>query len=332
MKRRILAVAAVIAAGAAVYWFAGPHSRRPAEDALVLYGNVDIRQVDLGFRVSGRVAEMRLEEGDPATKGQILAVLDKAPFADQLASARAQAAQSAANMQKMQTGLRPAEIEQAKAFVAERKATLANADLVLTRQQELVKKNFASQQAVDSALAARNEAQARLNSAQKALDLALEGYRAEDIAAARAAFAATEAQQKVAETALSDADLLAPADGVILARVVEPGAIVAAGATVYTLSLKRPVWVRAYISEPNLGRIRPGLPAEVFSDSRPGRPASGQIGFISPVAEFTPKSVETAELRSDLVYRLRIIVENPENDLRQGMPVTVRIAPGARLP
>lgn len=328
MNPRILA-AVVILAGAALLFWVQSTTNRSGADLLTLYGNVDIRQVDLGFRVPGRVAEMRLEEGDPVARGQVLAVLDKTPYSDQLALASAQAAQSGANLAKLQAGLRPAEVAQARALVEERKATLANADMVLSRQQELVKKNFASQQAVDSALAAKGEAEARLNSAQKALDLALEGFRAEDIAAARAAVAAAEAQRKSAETALSDTELAAPADGVILARVVEPGAIVAAGATVYTLSLKTPVWVRAYISEPNLGRIHPGLAVEVVTDTAPTKPYRGQIGFISPVAEFTPKSVETTELRSDLVYRLRIIVDTADEGLRQGMPVTVRIPPSA---
>ena len=106
----------------------------------------------------------------------------------------------------------------------------------------------------------------------------------------------------------------------------EPGAIVAAGATVYTLSLIDPVWIRAYVSEPQLGRIAPGMKVQVFTDSAPGKPYNGQIGYISPVAEFTPKTVETADLRSDLVYRLRVVVTNPDRSLRQGMPVTVRLA------
>jgi len=149
------------------------------------------------------------------------------------------------------------------------------------------------------------------------------GGRVEDIEAARAALSASEATHRLAERRLADADLKAPSDGIILTRVREPGAIVNAGETIYTLSLNSPIWVRTYVSEPDLGRIRPGMTAEVRTDS--GGVYKGQVGFISPVAEFTPKTVETRELRTALVYRLRIIVDNPDGGLRQGMPVTVTL-------
>jgi len=162
----------------------------------------------------------------------------------------------------------------------------------------------------------------------EALRLLEEGTRPEDIAAARANLQASESSLASAQTSLKDATLVAPADGVILSRVREPGAIVSPSDIVYVLSLANPVWVRAYIAEPNLGRIHTGMRVQVFTDSAPDKPYSGTIGFISPVAEFTPKSVETPELRTDLVYRLRIVIDQGSNGLRQGMPVTVRIPLG----
>jgi HlyD family secretion protein len=134
-----------------------------------------------------------------------------------------------------------------------------------------------------------------------------------------------EARLASAETNLADTAIAAPADGVILTRIQEPGAIVAAGAPVYTLSLRNPVWVRAYVREPDLGRVHPGMRALVTTDTAPQHPYHGHIGFISPVAEFTPKTVETTALRTDLVYRLRVIVDDPDESLRQGMPVTVTL-------
>ena len=122
---------------------------------------------------------------------------------------------------------------------------------------------------------------------------------------------------------VQDTVLASPSEGVVLTRAQEPGAILQTGTPVLTLSLKRPVWVRAYVDEPNLGRIHPGMKVQVFTDSRPEKPYSGQIGYISPRAEFTPKNVETAELRTSLVYRLRVVVEDADEGLRQGMPVTV---------
>lgn len=322
-KRLIGPGLVLLALACAALWYLLPG--KTEQNTLVLYGNVDIRQVELGFRVAGRVQEMRFEEGDAVKEKDVLAVLDKTPYLDEAALRKAEVEQQEANLRKLEAGTRPAEIEQARALVAERKASLVNANRAFDRQQELVRKGVVSRKAYDDALAQKTEAEARVKSVEKAFDLAQEGFRKEDIAQGRAALDAAKARLQEARTRLADTGLAAPADGIILVRVVEPGAIAATGATVYTLSLQRPVWVRAYVSEPNLGRIHPGMAVEVITDTKPGKAYAGQIGFISPVAEFTPKSVETAELRSDLVYRLRVIVREPDKALRQGMPVTVRI-------
>jgi HlyD family secretion protein len=296
------------------------------------YGNVDIRDVSLGFRVSGRVAEMKVDEGDGVKAGQVLAILDKKPFLDNLALQKANVAQQSANVAKLEAGSRPEEIEQARADVAARQATLQNARGVFARQQQLSQRDFSSKQDFENAAAQLRSAEAQLKSSEAALKLAVDGPRKEDIAAGQAALSAARAQEQIAETSLADTDLVAPDGGVILTRAVEPGAIVAAGATVYTLSLQDPVWVRAYVGEPQLGLIHPGAAVKLFTDTRPGKPYDGQVGFISPVAEFTPKSVETPELRADLVYRFRVIVKNPDAALRQGMPVTVRLADDSAPP
>ena len=296
------------------------------EGPLTLYGNIDIRQVSLGFRTGGRVATMAFEEGDAVMAGQVLASLDNGPLKDSLALFKAQVGVAEAAIAKLEAGTRPGEIAQAKAVVAERETVLLNTEKVLARQVELAKSGAASKQAADDSKAQRDSAKARLDSAKEALALAEEGPRMEDIAIVRAELEAARAKVAQAERNLSDAELIAPADGIILTRVQEPGAIVATGSVVYALSLKAPIWVRSYISEPDLGRIRPGMKAEVLTDSRPDQPYHGQIGFISPVAEFTPKSVETEELRTDLVYRLRVIIKDPNDALRQGMPVTIRFS------
>jgi HlyD family secretion protein len=328
-KRLLLVLVLLLVAGGALFWGLGLQARLgfgpEREDALILYGNVDIREVQLGFRVYGRIATMRYEEGDGVRAGDLLATLDPRPYQDDLRRAKAEVAREAANLAKLEAGTRPEEIAQAEALVTERAASLANAERALERRARLVGSGAVSAQEYDDAQALVEEARARLVSAQKALELALQGFREEDIAAARAALEAARAGEAAAETALADTELKAPADGVLLTRVREPGAIVGMGETVYTLSLEQPVWVRAYIAEPQLGLIHPGMAAEVVTDTRPERPYHGQVGFISPVAEFTPKSVETPELRSDLVYRLRVVVEDADPGLRQGMPVTVRI-------
>lgn len=329
MNRKALAIIAV-ALAAVIAWWSGlfGFGGRESGPNLTLYGNVDIRQVQLGFRVSGRIAEAMVDEGDGVKAGDRLASLDAQPYQDQIRVAEAQVEAARATLQKLEAGPREAEIDQARAVHQERVADQQNAQLAYERSARLRPTGAVSEAALDTAKAARDMAVARTQSALEALRLLEQGTRPEDIAAARANLQGSEASLAAAQTALKDATLNAPADGVILSRVREPGAIVGPSDIVYVLSLATPVWVRAYIAEPNLGRIRTGMKVEVFADSEPGKPYSGTIGFISPVAEFTPKSVETPELRTDLVYRLRVVVDQDRNGLRQGMPVTVRIPLG----
>ncbi len=165
--------------------------------------------------------------------------------------------------------------------------------------------------------------EANVNYAKAALRLAEIGPRREDVDAGRAMLGQQDAMLVQSQRRLADAELVAPSDGIILTRARERGAIVQPGETVFTLTLARPVWVRTYVSERDLGLIHPDLAANVTTDSAPGRPYRGKVGFISPTAEFTPKTVETRELRTNLVYRLRVVIDQPDGGLRQGMPVTV---------
>jgi len=324
MKRliRILVVALLAGGGGYALWRSFGH-RDAESNQLTVYGNVDVRQVDLGFRVSGKLEEMAFDEGDVVKKGDVLGRLDEKPITLEVDLAKAQLAAATAVFEKLQRGSRPQEIAQAEAVVAERETVLNNLEALLSRQEKLAGSGAVSKQALDDAKAQHAEAAARLRSGKESLALATEGPRSEDIAAAQAEKEMAQARLAQAQLRLDDARLVAPADGVILTRVQEPGAIIPTGATVYTLSLRSPVWVRSYVTEPDLGRIHEGMAAEVRTDSRPDQPYQGQVGFISPVAEFTPKSVETARLRTDLVYRLRVIISNPDKALRQGMPVTV---------
>lgn len=322
MKKRIpvlILVIVVLAIGAAAYWL---HHDAEGNGRLTLYGNVDIREVDLGFRTSGRLIEMRLEEGDGVKAGDLIARLDPEPYQDELAAAEAAVGRTRANLDKLRTGSRPQEIESARAQAREAQAAYRNAEQDLVRQRELAAVKVASQKALDLAQARRDETAARLRSARETLALAEEGFRTEDIAAGEAELAEATARRDLAKIRLEDAILYAPSAGVILTRIREPGSILREGEPVYTLSLQETVYVRAYVSEPDLGRIAPGNTVWVLTDTS-DRHYEGQIGFISPRAEFTPKSVETPDLRTDLVYRLRIVVQDPDDGLRHGMPVTV---------
>lgn len=327
MRKRILIIIILLALAGLGGWLVMTKTRRTEGSPLQLYGNVDIREVNLGFRVSGRVQEVLRDEGDAVKAGEILARLDDEPNRREVEEARGQAASLRARLQLMEAGNRPQEIAQARALVREREVTAANAATVYKRSEALLVSKTLSVQERDDAEARYREAEARVNSAREQLNLQEAGFRAEDIAQAKAELARAEASLASAELRLRDAVLKAPSDGVVLTRAQEPGTVLQSGATVLTLSLTRPVWVRAYVNEPDLGRIHPGMKVEVRTDSRPDQPYAGQIGYISPRAEFTPKNVETAELRTSLVYRLRVVVENPDEGLRQGMPVTVKVIP-----
>lgn len=291
-------------------------------EGLKLYGNVDIREVQLGFRVAGRLQTMNFEEGDAIAAGDLLALLDDEPMREALAVAEARVLEAQAGLDRANTGSRPQEIQGAQARVDEARAALDNANQELRRQKELTRKKLSSQHLLDAAVAARDQAAARLDANQEDLALAVEGFRKEDIAAAQASRAAALALQEQARTQYEDTRLYAPSAGVILTRAREPGSMVSVGAPVYTLSLSEKVYVRAYVDEPHLGDLAPGARVIIRTDSS-DKVYEGQVGFISPRAEFTPKTVETPALRTDLVFRLRIVVSNADHGLRQGMPVTV---------
>lgn len=242
-------------------------------DFLTLYGNVDVRQVDLGFRVPGRVEKMHFEEGDLVKKGTLMGILDKQPFLD--------------------------EVRQAQANLFAVQFNLKNAEELVKRRKDIVQEGAISIEEYHNSITSRDVFKANFKESKAALGVALKNLR--------------------------DTEVYAPNNGTILTRIREPGAVVNASDPIYTLSILSPVWIRAFVQEPELGLIFPGMPAEIYTDTPGGKTYSGHIGFISPVAEFTPKTVETTHLRTDLVYRLRVIADNPDEALRQGMPVTVRL-------
>lgn len=326
-KPRFRAVAIVLVclalAGGAWWW-----TQRPIVSGdLTLQGNVEVRQVNLGFKVAGRIASLAVDEGDAITERQPLGTLDRVYFEDAIAQLAAQRDQLKASFEKFSTGNRPEEIAQAEAAVAEREAMYANAKIAFERAEQLDKTGAGTRKTYDDAQAALRQTAAQLNSAQQALNLIRAGYRKEDIEAARAQLNNAEAALKVAERQLADAVLYAPNNGVILTRVRETGAIVNAGETVFVLSLTTPVWVRSYVSELDLSRIKPGQEVSIRTDSPNVPLMKGRVGFISTTAEFTPKTVETRELRTALVYRVRIVVDDAAGVLRQGMPVTLTLLP-----
>lgn len=319
----ILCLAGAAAIGAGLWAWLSLSGKNA--DTLALHGNVDIRQVDLGFRVGGRIAKVLVEEGESVEAGRVLALLDKDLLTQARDQAKANYEVQLANLKKLEKGYRAEEVAQARAQTAASEASAINAGENYRRAAALRGSKAVSQREYDNALAGKREADANLRKARDNLRMLASGYREEEVLAQRAAAAASEAALSRAAIDLADAALTAPEKGVVLTRAREAGAIVQAGQTVYTLTLTNPVWLRVFVEEPFLGLIKPGMPVEISVDSAPGRRFPGHVGFISPSAEFTPKTVETKNVRTHLVYRVRIVAEDSENIMRQGMPVTVYI-------
>lgn len=319
----LLALGGTIAAASAWYWLERDGQASPAE--LVLHGNIDIRQVDLAFNASEHVDEMLVQEGERVEKGQLLAKLHTTRLELAVELAEAQVAAQRDIVDRLEAGSRPEEIRKARAELAAARAEARNAELEARRLRKLAEQNLASQEQADNAAAAAEASQARAAAAEEALNLALAGPRAEDISSARSTLRAQQAQLALAREMLGDAMLHAPADGVIQDRLLEPGDMATPEKPAFTLALTDPVWVRAYVDEPDLGKVRPGMRAVVSTDSFPNKGYEGWVGYVSPTAEFTPKSVETERVRTDLVYQARVFVCNPQGELRLGMPATVTV-------
>lgn len=318
----ILAVAVLVALiGGGTWWYQSLQNNE-----LTLYGNVDIRTVNMSFRVGGRLQSLSVDEGDAIKQGQTLGQLDKAPYENALMQAKANVATAQAQYDLMMAGYRAEEIAQAAAAVKQAQAAYDYAQSFLQRQQGLWNSRLLSANDLANARSSRDQALASLKSAQDKLSQYRAGNRPQEIAQAKANLEQAQAQLAQSTLDLQDTVLTAPSDGTLLTRAVEPGSMLTAGSTVLTLSLTHPVWVRAYVDEKNLNQAQPGREILLYTDGRPDKPYHGKIGFVSPTAEFTPKTVETPDLRTDLVYRLRIIVTDADDSLRQGMPVTLKFS------
>ena len=325
LVRIVLLAVLLIAAGYGVWWWL--HGRG-ARDVLTLYGNVDLRQVDLAFNDSERVVEVLAKEGDHVAKGQVLARLDTGRLQPQLDQAQAMADAQASTVEKLRSGNRPQEIAQARANLAQAQADAANAEDKRRRVQDLWDRSGGkamSRQDLDDAVSAAKAAAARAAAQQEVLKLQQLGPRKEDVAQAQAQLRADQAQIALLKHQLADAQLIAPLNAVIRSRVLEPGDMASPQKTAFSLAIVDPKWVRAYVSEPDLGQVRQGERASVSVDAFPARKFSGWVGFISPMAEFTPKTVQTEDLRSSLVYEIRVFVDDPSDQLRLGMPATVAL-------
>lgn len=324
MKKLVILLILLCAAGAAA-WFIYREAPSGPEDKAVLYGNVDLRQVDLAFLISERIDSVLVDEGDTVVPGQKLATLETVRLQQAADEARQTAEAARQNYLRVKNGPRAEEIAQARANVQAAEATLNNAGVRSKRLVALAETKSISRQEADDAIASQQVAAANLDVARKQLELLLAGSRVEDIAQALAQYNQAKANLTIREQNLKDAVLYAPSNAVVRNRILEKVDMASPQKPVYNLSLNHTKWVRAYLTESQLGKVKPGFSATVHNDSFPDTDFKGTVGFISSVAEFTPKNVETPDLRTALVYEVRIIVDDPDNRLRLGAPATVTI-------
>jgi HlyD family secretion protein len=287
------------------------------------YGNVDLRTVSLGFRVSGKIKNIYFDEGQTLKKGDTIAKLEDDLYTQSLKSIQAQIKMQKTQIEKLEKGYREEEIEKAQATYDKSVVALNKSRKDYERYLKLSKTKSVSKQTFDDYKFAFENAKAESNYAKSQLKQMKNGYEKEDIASAYAKLESLKAQEEEASIHLKDTKLISPNDGTILTRAHEIGAIVSQGTPIVDMALTNEYWIRSYIGEKYLGLIHPNMKAKVYTDSQPDKEYEARVGFISAQAEFTPKSVQTTELRTQLVYRIRLIVENPDEYIRQGMPVTI---------
>lgn len=275
MKKKIIVILLLLIIGGGIFFFS---RNKQNIDELTLYGNIEIRQVDLSFQVSGQIKEMLKEEGDKVERGELIAFLDDKDYSANLAKATA-------------------EVERTLALKKD-------AESKFNRQAPLTDDNTISKQDYDTLLNTKDRAKADYNVAL--------------------------ANKEYAQNQFDYTKIYAPDEGNVTVRVQEPRATVNKGQIVYTISKTTPVWIRAYVNETDLENIKYGQKAKVYTDTtdpqtKEKRSYEGYVGYISPVAEFTPKTVQSTDIRTDLVYRIRVYIDNVDDYLRQGMPTTIKI-------
>ncbi len=318
----LITVAGLVAAGIGVWLL---RQNTPTGRILVLYGNIDIREIQAAFNDNGPITRMLVQEGDRVHRGELLAEIDDRRYQAGLEQAEGQLRNQAQVLARMLEGSRPEEIDQAKATMDALSVTYKNNEANYRRAEFLLQTGAGTTQQRDDTKAAFEAAKQQYEAARQAYILAVKGPRLKDIAAQRAALEAAQGTVALARRELADTRLYAPADGIIEDRILEPGDMASPSTPVFTIALNNPLWVRAYVPEKELGKVALGMRATVTTDSFPGRKYRGWVGYLSPAAEFTPKTVESPELRTRLVYQLRVYVCNTSDELRLGMPATVTI-------
>jgi membrane fusion protein YbhG len=326
MKRRIVilvVLAAAVAAG--LYFYPRLAKKKAPENQIVLSGNIEAHESLVSFKVQGRIIDLPIEEGQSVETGTLLAKLENADYLQRVRIDEANVKVRESNLALTLAGTRTQEISAAEQNVLNAQADLEQKKIDYERAERLYREDAISAQDRDLAATALKRADATLQAQKQKHSEAVEGNRKEDIAIARANLNAADANLGMSRVNLGYTILRAPTAGVITVRQAELGEVIVPGTPVVTLADLDHIWLRAYVAETDLGRIHYGQDAVITTDTYPGKQYHGRISFIASDAEFTPKSVQTYKERVTLVYRIKIDIDNPNHELKPGMPADAHI-------
>ncbi|MCD6320551.1 MAG: efflux RND transporter periplasmic adaptor subunit [Candidatus Desulfofervidaceae bacterium] len=323
MKKKLLVLLLLLGLTGGIYLWKTTTKNAPNE--LLLSGHIETTETDVAFKISGKISRLYVDEGDVVKKGQLLVELEAKDLKNKIALYEASLKKARANLAKLLAGYQPEEIEAAKAAMEGARVRLEKAQRDFERYQRLFKAHTISQERFDAVATAYKQAKWTYEETKARYQLLHKGYRKEDIASTRAAVAEAEAALNLARTNLSYTKLFAPVNGIVLVKMAEKGEYVVTGTPVFTLGDLDHVWLKAYVNETDLGRIKYGQKAVVTTDTYPDKRYNGKVIFIAARAEFTPKSVETHKERVTLVYKVKIAVENPAHELKPGMPAEAHL-------
>ncbi len=324
MKKIILSILLIAVIGIAVYLVMHLKPRQE-KGILILSGNVEVTEMNLGFKSPGRIISLKTDEGDKVNPGQLLAEIDRAELIAQTQQNQASLAETRDRLAELKAGSRPQELEQAKSQVKYTEAELTKAAKDYQRAETLYQNGAIAAQQLDAARRTLDVASSQHRNSQEALSLVKEGPRKETIRAAENRVRQAEAALQTLQERVKDTVLYAPSAGIIIKKNAELGETVSAGLPVFTLGDLEHPWIKVYVKEDKLGKVSLGQKASITVDSFPGKTFEGTITYISPEAEFTPKTIQTHEERVKLVYAIKITLPNPEEALKPGMPADVRI-------
>jgi HlyD family secretion protein len=326
MKRVIpIVILLAVALAASVYYYPRLTKKALPANELILSGNIEAHESLVGFKVQGRIVELPVEEGQQVEQGALLARLDDADYKQRVRVDEATVRVRESNLALTLAGTRHQEVKAAQQTMIDAQADLDEKKLDNERAQQLFAKDEVSAQERDRAVTALKRAQAIFSADQQRFNEAVEGSRKEDIVIARANLNEASANLGLSQVNLSYTILRAPSTGVVTVREAELGEVAAPGSPVVTLADLDHIWLRAYVAETDLGSIHWGQEAAITTDTYPGKQYHGRISFISSDAEFTPKSVQTTKERVTLVYRIKIDIDNPNHELKPGMPADAHI-------